>query len=248
MTLARSFLETPRAGIIAALATVTVWSGWIVATRHAATHLPLPAIVLLRFGIPSLILMPVILRTGLLPRGVSLPVLATLVAGSGTPFLLIVAIGMRTAPAAEVAPLLPGTMPLFVALITLALGRERFSAQRGAGFAMNANSKEKDAAWAFMQYLCGPEGQIAFTSGASAAVPAMTGNPKVVAAFKAPFAEVFLSETKNGDVLPQFPKYVDILNNYIQPALDKVWSGEDTAADALGAIKDQVNAQLASSN
>ena len=76
----------------------------------------------------------------------------------------------------------------------------------------------------------------------------MTGNPKVVAAFKAPFAEVFLSETKNGDVLPQFPKYVDILNNYIQPALDKVWSGEDTAADALGAIKDQVNAQLASSN
>jgi multiple sugar transport system substrate-binding protein len=118
----------------------------------------------------------------------------------------------------------------------------------GAGFAMNANSKEKDAAWAFMQYLCGPEGQIAFTSGASAAVPAMTGNPKVVAAFKAPFAEVFLSETKNGDVLPQFPKYVDILNNYIQPALDKVWSGEDTAADALGAIKDQVNAQLASSN
>lgn len=114
----------------------------------------------------------------------------------------------------------------------------------GAGFAMNANSKIKDADWDFMQYLCGPEGQIVFTSGASAAVPAMTGNPKVVAAFKAPYAEVFLSETKNGDVLPQFPKYVDILNTYIQPALDKVWTGEATAADALGAVKDQVNAAL----
>jgi multiple sugar transport system substrate-binding protein len=114
----------------------------------------------------------------------------------------------------------------------------------GAGFAVNANSKIKQADWDFMQYLCGPEGQIVFTSGASAAVPAMTGNPKVVAAFRAPYAEVFLSETRNGDVLPQFPKYVDILNNYIQPALDKVWTGEGTAADALGAVKDQVNAEL----
>ena len=47
----------------------------------------------------------------------------------------------------------------------------------GAGFAMNANSKIKDAAWEFLQYLAGPEGQIAFASaGASPAVPAMIGN------------------------------------------------------------------------
>ena len=115
----------------------------------------------------------------------------------------------------------------------------------GAGFAINTNSQQKDAAWAFMQYLCGPQGQIVFTSGASAAVPAMTGNAQVVSAFKAPFAEVFLAETKNGDVFPQFPKFVDILNNDIQPALDKVWSGEAGAADALGGIKDQVNTALA---
>jgi len=115
----------------------------------------------------------------------------------------------------------------------------------GAGFAMNANSKVKDAAWAFMQYLCGPEGQIAFTSsGGSPAVPAMIGNPDVKASFKAPYADVFLSESENGKVFPQFPKYVDITNKLIQPALDKVWNGESTAADALGGIKDQVNAAL----
>lgn len=115
----------------------------------------------------------------------------------------------------------------------------------GAGFAMNANSKVKDAAWDFMQYLCGPEGQIAFTSaGGSPAVPAMIGNDAVKAAFKAPFADVFLSETETGKVFPQFPTYVDITNKLIQPALDKVWNGEATAADALGAIKDQVNAAL----
>ena len=115
----------------------------------------------------------------------------------------------------------------------------------GAGFAMNANSKIKDAAWAFMQYLCGPDGQIAFTSsGGSPAVPAMIGNADVKASFKAPFADVFLSESENGKVFPQFPKYVDITNKLIQPALDKVWNGESTAADALGGIKDQVNAAL----
>ena len=115
----------------------------------------------------------------------------------------------------------------------------------GAGFAMNANSKVKDAAWEFMQYLCGPEGQIAFTSsGGSPAVPAMIGNADVKASFKAPFADVFLSETEAGKVFPQFPKYVDITNKLIQPALDKVWNGEATAADALGAIKDQANAAL----
>jgi multiple sugar transport system substrate-binding protein len=115
----------------------------------------------------------------------------------------------------------------------------------GAGFAMNANSKIKDAAWEFMQYLCGPEGQIAFTSaGGSPAVPAMIGNDAVKASFKAPFADVFLSETELGKVFPQFPTYVDIPNKLIQPALDKVWNGEATAADALGAIKDQVNAAL----
>lgn len=116
----------------------------------------------------------------------------------------------------------------------------------GAGFAMNANSKVKDAAWDFMQYLCGEAGQVAFTSTpGSPAVPAMTGNPAVQASFKAPFAEVFLAETKVGEVNPQFPKYVDITNKFIQPALDKVWNGESTAAEALGAIKDQVNAELA---
>ena len=116
----------------------------------------------------------------------------------------------------------------------------------GAGFAVNANSKVKDAAWAFMQYLAGPEGQIAFASAAgSAAVPAMTGDDTVKASFKAPFADVFLSETHLGKVFPQFPTYVDITNKFIQPALDKVWNGESTAADSLGAVKDQVNAALA---
>ncbi len=115
----------------------------------------------------------------------------------------------------------------------------------GAGFAINANSKNPEAAWAFLQYLAGPEGQSIFAGAKAAAVPAMTGNEAVRAAFKAPFGDVFLREADVGEQFPQFPRFVDLSNLYIQPALDLVWNGESTAADALGGIKDKVNAELA---
>lgn len=115
----------------------------------------------------------------------------------------------------------------------------------GAGFAINANSKNPEAAWAFLQYLAGPEGQSIFAGAKAAAVPAMTGNETVRAAFKAPFGDVFLKEADVGEQFPQFPRFVDLSNLYIQPALDLVWNGESTAADALGGIKDKVNAELA---
>ena len=73
----------------------------------------------------------------------------------------------------------------------------------------------------------------------------MTGNETVRAAFKAPFGDVFLREADVGEQFPQFPRFVDLSNLYIQPALDLVWNGESTAADALGGIKDKVNAELA---
>ena len=44
---------------------------------------------------------------------------------------------------------------------------------------------------------------------------------------------------------PQGLDFVDLSNLYIQPALDLVWNGESSAADALGGIKDKVNAELA---
>ena len=115
----------------------------------------------------------------------------------------------------------------------------------GAGFAINANSKNPEAAWAFLQYLAGPEGQSIFAGAKAAAVPAMTGNETVRAAFKAPFGDVSLREAEVGEQFPQFPRFVDLSNLYIQPALDLVWNGESTAADALGGIKDKVNAELA---
>ncbi|WP_207485906.1 DMT family transporter [Arenibaculum pallidiluteum] len=126
-------------GIVAALVTVSIWAGWIVATRHAAvSSLGLVDVGLLRYGVPALVLVPVWLRTGLLPRGVPLAMLALMVVGSGAPFFLIASAGMRFAPAAHVGALLPGTMPLWAALISLVLLRERLAGARSFGYALIA--------------------------------------------------------------------------------------------------------------
>ena len=123
-------------GWLAALATVTIWAVWLVATRHAVTHdLPPAAIGLLRFTVPTLLLAPVVWRKGLFPKGLR-PLAGLGLFGSGAPFFLVVASGMRFAPAAEIGPLLPGTMPLFVALIGWFLFGEAIGRLRLAGFAL----------------------------------------------------------------------------------------------------------------
>lgn len=123
-------------GWIAALATVTIWALWAVGTRHAVTHdLPPAAIGLVRFSVPALVLLPFSWRAGLFPKGLSL-IKGLGLLGSGAPFFLIVALGMQFAPAAEIGPLLPGTMPLFVALIGWLVFGERLAGVRVLGFAL----------------------------------------------------------------------------------------------------------------
>lgn len=122
-------------GWLAALATVTIWAVWMVATRHAVTHdLPPSAVGLLRFAVPALMLAPFVWRTGLFPKGLH-PLAGLGLLGSGAPFFVVVAFGMQFAPAAEIGPLLPGTMPLFVALIGWLAFGERLEGIRLVGFA-----------------------------------------------------------------------------------------------------------------
>jgi drug/metabolite transporter (DMT)-like permease len=97
--------------------------------------LPPAAVGLLRFGVPALLLAPISWRTGLFPQGLTIPKALGLF-GSGAPFFLIVALGMQFAPASEIGPLLPGTMPLFVALIGWLIFGERLACIRILGFVL----------------------------------------------------------------------------------------------------------------
>ena len=127
-------------GVAAALATVTLWAGWIVITRLGVTTTALgpPDIGVLRFLIPLLVLSPVLLRKGLALRRVGIPTMALIVLGAGIPFFLVCTAGIGMVPAAQVGAMLPGTMPLFVALLAVAVMGERIGGWRLIGFALVA--------------------------------------------------------------------------------------------------------------
>jgi drug/metabolite transporter (DMT)-like permease len=126
------------AGYAAVLTAVTIWGAWIALTRYAVIGALTPAsVTLLRVGIPALVLLPVLFRIGVWPKGKTLPFLFCIL-GTGAPFLLIIGNGMRFAPTADVGPLVPGTMPLIVALLSAFLFKEKLGWMRALGFALCA--------------------------------------------------------------------------------------------------------------
>jgi drug/metabolite transporter (DMT)-like permease len=126
-------------GAAAALTAALIWGSWIVITRFGVTTTLAPTdAAFLRFAIPALVLLPVLLREGFALKRIGVLRTALMVAGSGLPFFLVSAAGMQFAPAADAGALLPGTMPLFVAVLAAIVERERFNSARIAGFVMIA--------------------------------------------------------------------------------------------------------------
>lgn len=123
-------------GYAGAVVTVLIWAAWILATRHsAATQLGTIDIGLIRYGIPALVLAPVWLKTGLLPKGVPLGLLATMVAGAGAVFFQLTTSAIHSTPASAAGILLGGSMPLAAALIGIFVFRERPDFTRLLGLA-----------------------------------------------------------------------------------------------------------------
>src|SRR5262245_40504731 len=124
-------------GTAAALAAALIWGSWIVVTRLGVTTTLAPTdVAILRFGIPAVVLLPVLRREGFALHRIGVVRTALMVAGSGLPFFLVSSAGMQFAPASHAGALLPGAMPLFVALLAALLDGERFSRMRLVGFAL----------------------------------------------------------------------------------------------------------------
>jgi drug/metabolite transporter (DMT)-like permease len=125
------------AGSLAALTSVLIWSGWIVFTRHGVTtDVPAVTLGLLRYAIPTLVMLPLLLRSMAAYRKAGWFKCAIMVCGSGAPFFLICSVGMAFAPAAHVGVMLPGVMPMFVALLAFLLFGERFGGARLFGYGL----------------------------------------------------------------------------------------------------------------
>lgn len=125
------------AGTAAALATVLIGASWQVATRLGTTTTLQPIdLALMRYCVPAILLSAIWWRVRPIPAGVDRRVLLAMLFGGGLPFGLLGMAGAQFAPVAHMGALLPGSMPLFVALLAVIVLGERFSKSRIVGFAL----------------------------------------------------------------------------------------------------------------
>jgi len=123
-------------GAVYGLAAVSIWSGGIVvAGLGLRTSLTPWDIAAIRFGVAGLLLIPLLLRKGLVLECLGWIGLAAIVLGAGAPVLLANA-GLLFAPAAHAGALFPGVMPLMVAMLAAVILHEPFTAKKKLGFAM----------------------------------------------------------------------------------------------------------------
>lgn len=124
-------------GTAAAVVAAVLGSAWQLLTRYGVTTILGPMeIAVLRYGIPALLLAPVVYRVGLKPRGVPAWRLAVMAAGGGLPFGLLVFTGAQLAPASHIGVFMAGTVPVFTALGCRFVLGESIAPSRWAGLAL----------------------------------------------------------------------------------------------------------------
>jgi drug/metabolite transporter (DMT)-like permease len=133
----RSDRPTYIKGALFGLAAASIWAGWSAMTRLAVTtSLDAWDIPALRFGVAGLLLAPILMRRGMALDRLGWLGLAGLIVGTGAPYTLVVAVGLRFAPAYDAAALNPGCMPLFVALIAATVLAEKPSTAQKIGLSL----------------------------------------------------------------------------------------------------------------
>jgi drug/metabolite transporter (DMT)-like permease len=113
------------AGVAALIVAVAIWAGWIVLVRATVNRAEAPLgpfdIAMLRYGVPAVLLAPVWLRCGVVPKAAGPLRVAGMVLGWGAPFALLAATGLQQADTALFAAMVPGSMPFWLSLILVGL-------------------------------------------------------------------------------------------------------------------------------
>lgn len=116
------------AGLLWGLLAVSLWAGSFILTRLGVkTTLNPFDIIALRFGFAGLVMLPFILRHGFAFRQLGPLGFLLLVAGTGAPYALLTAVGLKFAPAGQAAALNPGFMTAIVAVVGALFFQQRLA-------------------------------------------------------------------------------------------------------------------------
>ncbi|MDF0595209.1 DMT family transporter [Psychromarinibacter halotolerans] len=132
-------VRTSLAGLGWAITAITIWSGSLVMLRlGVTTSLNAYDLTMLRFGVAAVILAPVALRHGAGTDKLGTAGGGAMVVAFGAPYVLLIALAMKTAPAAAAGALNPGVM----AVVSVVLGRvvlgDAVGGPRSVGLAVTA--------------------------------------------------------------------------------------------------------------
>jgi len=132
------FIAAPRPsyadGALWGLFAISIWVGWILLTRYGVTTSLSPFdITALRFACAGLLLLPIVLRDGWGLAKIGWRLWLIISAGAGVPYVLIASGGLQFAPAAHAGALIPGTMPLWAAVLAMIFLQEKIGGIRRAG-------------------------------------------------------------------------------------------------------------------
>lgn len=125
------------AGIAAACSAVLIWASFLVITRFAVQGtFTVAELLLLRLAPAAVLLIPVMLRDGVVPRGMPVWRLLVIMIGAGVGFPAILMAGLQFAPASDAGALAPGTLPFWTALAAAAMLGEVPGPRRRVGLGM----------------------------------------------------------------------------------------------------------------
>ncbi|MCG9681079.1 DMT family transporter [Vibrio sp. Isolate23] len=124
-------------GYLAMAATLLLWSGFFLSLRDGAhSDLTTADIALVRFLIPAIVLLPLVIKSKSVIKRVPKRYIMGMFLGCGLPYLLIVGAGMQLAPVSDGSALIPGTLPLFVSGIAVVLFKQPLSSHRILGLTL----------------------------------------------------------------------------------------------------------------
>ena len=121
-------------GYVAALVTVTIWAAFLVGTRFAVTkNFTVEEILVLRLIPAAIIMLPYMVKLGVMPPGNRLITKIIFALGASALFPWVLSMGLYYSPASNAGALGPGTLPFWTALVAFLITSEKPNRSRKFG-------------------------------------------------------------------------------------------------------------------